>query len=145
MPKDFFGIEEVEEYSERSSRDIADNRAASNKVKSSNANPEESQVLNGGEVQSGDIEEVACTSQGGIPVTYGGSIFWENAEDAHRARMRTSITVIALLLWIGWTVVGFVTFALTKNPILLISSPVTATGVALYKILSQIVTYYFSK
>ena len=103
FPKDFLGIEEVE-------------------------NPTfEDEVVEGGEVLAGEVAEVLIPSEEDQEVIDGGEISMRN---------RIALTVISV--WIAWIVVGLITFIMTGNPVLILSSS-ALMSVPLYRVLG----YYF--
>jgi hypothetical protein len=142
LPKDFSGIEEVEGYPE--GNNIIDGGIVGiGGIEDVDSNAEEIEVIDGGQVKATDIEEVEVPSQEDGNVAEEGPISWERLEISHKRQMRVYITAAVLSLWVLWTIVGLVMFTHTGNSSLLISSPATVGGVALYRILFKIVKYYF--
>ncbi len=103
---------------------------------------EKNKVGRASEVSLDGIEGVGASSSERENVDYGGEISWESLELAQRAKVRFYIVGVALLLWMAWTIVGLVVFVRTGNALLLVGSP-ALMGLALYRILSSILKYYF--
>jgi hypothetical protein len=139
-PKDFLGIEEVIEDLEGS-----DEATGLEEIEEIDLSPKIN-IVGGGKVGAGGIEDVDPTSEEDCDVIDGGDVDWKGSQESEKAKARPYIAGAVLVLWAIWTVTGLTALILTGNPtILLIGSPTNAgAGFALYKFASIIIKYYFS-
>ena len=146
-PKDF-EIEDIRAEdqgdSERSNEHTIDGGSLDDgEIQDVNDTSEEIDIVNGGETEVYNIDDAKFSEQEDNNVLYGGSISWESLEKYHKVRWRSYITATTLSLWVVLTIVGLIIYANTGNYTLLIFSPSTMMGVALYIVLFKLLRYYF--
>ncbi len=92
-----------------------------------------------------DAEVISCRN---YPAINAGEVedwknqvkHWEHLEFSEKARTRSYITLIILLLWGAWIITGLVRFIITGDFSVLITSP-ALLSIPLY----QILKYYYTR